>query len=293
MRDTSFLARFDLQVNHPLATESPLGIGGNADFFAKVTDPTQATKLLCAAAENGLKTRVYSGGTNTVFSDYGARGLVMRLALGGMDVLRGVATIGAGVSVSDAAHWLVKEGYSGLEYLVGLPGTIGGALWSNAHVGEHTISDVLESVTIWSRGRVMTVSRADMQFGPYDSRLTTSGEVVLSATFNVKREAMNVLNSRLLGATQAKLRRQPGRTRSVMVFRDAEGHQASGVLAQVDLAGERIGGARVSEKDPNYILIGPDATAQNVYDLARRMKDRVAVKLTVPLRENIVWQGEW
>lgn len=293
MKDPSFLTKYAIKVNEPLAAHTALGVGGNADFFVTVTEPAQLTAVLKAADKNNLKAMVIGGGTSVVFSDHGFRGLVIENKLATFDVKRGVATAGSGLRMPELVHALAKFEYGGLEPLVTVPGTVGGAIWGNAGSDSLEIKDVLKSAKLYSRGSVVEVEPSDLRFGYRDSRLKHEQEWVIEASFDVEQKDQKVINKAILLAQQRKLKMQPPSRHCASIFRNPLPQHAGELSAMVGMKGQRVGGAVVSRKHANFIMNEGNATARDVYELAQRVKNRVSVKMGVNLKEQIEWVGEW
>ncbi len=282
MKDPAFISRHGLSVNVPVAGCTTIKSGGNADFYGEVSDPTAFQQLLQAAARNGINVTVIGQGSRTVVSDHGVRGLVIKNRISFVDIGAGVASCGTGVAISEVIQTLAAAGYGGFEQLVSEPGSLGGLLKSRPPRLEPLI-DRLENVSLVDKGSVQELKR--------DAFVTMDGDyTVLACTFRVEEKNREALNHAMLTATQAKLRGRPGRVPHVAVFADAE---ASDCVRQLGMAGERVGGAVISAKDPNYISNDQGATSHDVYELAQRMKNRVKVKLGRTLTEAIYWVGEW
>lgn len=293
MKDPRFLSRYGVKVNTSLAEHTVIGLGGNADFFLQVSDGNQLKLAARAAHENGLKVCVIGRGTHTVFSSHGFRGLVIKNEIDDFEILNGVATVGSGLALTQVIHRLAEESCGGFEELADSPRSIGGAVSRNTRVGKTSVEDHLTQVSLYSKGRVLTVQAQDMAFEPNSSRVQYGDEYVLSASFRVRKEPREDINKRILGATQLRLRNRPGASRAIRVFADLDGQTASELARQVGMAGERVGGAVISTKDPNYIINEGAATPEDIYELAQRIKNRVSLKTHEKLREAITWAGEW
>lgn len=293
MKDPRFLSKYEIKVNVPLAPFTSIGVGGNADFLVEVADLKMFKAVLKAAEENGLKTVVIGKGTNSVFSDHGYRGLVIINRIIDLEIGPDTVTVGSGLGVTELIHHLAEEGRGGFEGMVSLPGSVGGAVWGNSGVGSDGISTYLESASLYSKGRILEVGSVDLEFGYRDSRLKRTGEQVASATLRVQTKPVDDIKKIILAATHARLRDRPGASKAVKIFRDPLPETAAGLASQLDLAGECVGGAMISSKNPNYIINTGTARAAEVYELAQRIKHRVSVKLGKHLREEVVWLGEW
>ena len=293
MRDPRFLSRFGINVNVNLGNYTAIGCGGRADFFVAVDEEKAMVRLLQQAAENNLKTIVIGTGTQTVFSDHGVRGLVVQNRIVDVDTTTREVKAGAGIKLAELINRLAPDECGGFEALAGYPGSLGSAIRSNAHVDGFAIADAVVSVRLYSGGSVIDVAATDMRFGPEDSRLKQSGEVVIGATLRLTKKDASELKRNILTATQRRLRDEPSGPRKIRAFRDPGPETATELASAVGTAGEKVGGAVISTKNPNYIVNEGDAKAADVYELAGRIKHRVSIKLQKKLVEAVSWHGEW
>ena len=135
-----------IQPDCPLAERNTLGLGGPAQYFAEPVSVDDVQKLVAWANENSLAVRILGGGSNLLIRESGVEGLVLSLqsaATSGFEVDGGDLTVGAGARLSQAVVKAVGEGLGGLEHLIGIPGTVGGAVIGNASAGGRDISAVL------------------------------------------------------------------------------------------------------------------------------------------------------
>lgn len=296
MRDPRFLSRHGIKVNVPMADYTRIGTGGNADFFVAAGTAKELTSVLDGARDNSLKTVVIGSGSQTVCSDHGWRGLVVKneIRYCDLDFNRTQVMVGGGLPMADLVNRLAEEGYGGFEPLVAYGGSVGGAIRSNLRWGTTTIARHLVTVSLYSGGRVVEVAPGDLQFGPNESRLLRTGETVLGATFLVSEKDPEQIRRRLLEATRDRLRDDPAGTAAVRVFLDPpDGESAAEVVGRLNLAGTESGQAVVSKKNPNMIINRGGARSADAYKLAQRLKHDATMKLGVKLREAVSWMGEW
>lgn len=293
MKDPGFLSQFSIKVNVPVAEYTSIKAGGSADFFGTVSTESDLVTLLTGAAENQLKTALIGCGSGTVFSDSGWRGLLIKNDVRSFDLNHDLVAVGSGLPMSDLVHLLAKEERGGFEALVGYPGSVGGAIRHNVSRLGTKLSDQLRSVTLYSGGRVITVEPQDLHFTPGGSRLDQSGEWVLGATFKIKKKPPAEIKKRLLEATQDRLKSEPtGRPQVTIFTNPPSGRKAGELVAAAGMAGERVGKAMVSRKNPNVIINTGGAEAASVYELAQRMKHQVQQKTGRKLLEAVTWLGE-
>ncbi len=292
MKDTRFLRRYDVKVNEPLADCSPYGIGGNADFFATAKTADDLAAILDSAAKNDLRTRIIGGLNASIVSDHGIRGLTVRVAISGIEAVKNRATIGAGEPLGEAVTRLAESGYGGLEAFAGTPDSTGGAVAINLEAGGERFGKYVESVGLYSRGRLLEVSAEDLEFEPYHSRVLRTGEVVTHVVCRVVKRAEDEIRTKMLKVQAEKLKLRPGRG-AIAMFRNHAQQSASDILRQVETRGEHEGAVTLSAKDPNFMMIQPGSTAKDARTLALRMKHRVSVKCSIALQDRIIWLGEW
>lgn len=284
MKDPGFLSRHGIKVNYPIAGETGIGVGGNADFFTEVDTVKTLAMVLAEAAENELQVAVIGWGSKVVFSDFGYRGLVIRNAVRAINIAPESVAVGGGAAVSDLINELSDEDYGGLEAWAGVPGSLGGALWAGAPA---EATQPLKEVRIVAGGRLVTVPGKEFAV----DRLR-HGDVLADATFAVEPRSRAEIRQLILTATQRRLRTEPGAKHKVQLFRE-QGTPVAELAEGLGLAGERVGGAMISAKNPNFIITDGEAKAADVRELAGRVKYRIKLRRAVELEDNIAWLGEW
>jgi UDP-N-acetylmuramate dehydrogenase len=310
---TSFVARLQsvfgdrLRFDVPMSSCTTFRVGGPADWFVEPRSSEETVVALRLAAEAGVRVTVLGGGSNVLVSDAGLRGLVIR-SRGGttrrIDEARVEAD--AGVTVNGLVRWTISEGLGGLAAWAGTPGTIGGAVYGNAHYGGGLIGEMVETVTLVSRDGVLSSVRGeDMEFGYDRSRLQRTGEVLLSAVFRLEpghdSGELRAIARRSLA--QRKLTQPLQMPSAGCIFqnpdpaRDAlpEGVPASAgaLIDRAGLKGAAVGGARVSTVHANFIVNEGGATASEVMALLRLCRRRVLERYGVDLRPEVVLLGEF
>jgi UDP-N-acetylmuramate dehydrogenase len=249
---------------------------------------------------------ILGGGSNVLVSDAGVRGLVIR-PRGGAIVRLDDKTIraDAAVTINGLVRWTINHGAAGLESWAGTPGTVGGAIFGNAHFAGQLIGDLVVATRVASRDAVVTdVPVAAMDFGYDRSRLQASGEVLLSADFRVGAGDPAALRAKARDSLAYRKRTQPLDTPSAgCVFQNPERGRdlvpegipwsAGALVDRAGLKGASVGGARVSPTHGNIIVNDGRATAADIRELIERCRREVRDKFGVALREEIVYLGEW
>ncbi|HXD73790.1 MAG TPA: UDP-N-acetylmuramate dehydrogenase, partial [Vicinamibacterales bacterium] len=234
----------------------------------------------------------------------GVRGLVIRTRGGEISrVDDHRVRADAATTINGLVRWTIMRGCAGLEAWAGTPGTVGGAVFGNAHFGGRLIGDLIESVRLATRdGRVIEAARGDMAFGYDESRLQRSGEILLSADFVVSSGDPDALRRIARESLAFRKRTQPLDTPSAgCIFQNPQRGRdvvpegipwsAGALVDRAGLKGAAAGGARVSPAHGNFIVNDGRATAKDIRALIERCRDEVRRKFGVELREEIVYLG--
>ena len=290
--------------NASLAPWTTFKVGGPADWFVTLKTADEVRDVVHVAREHHVPISILGGGSNLLIADAGVRGLVIRV-LGGEVRALGAASIraDAGLTINGLVRWTVGRGVSGLEAWAGTPGTVGGAVFGNAHFQGRLISELIDQVTLVnSAGNVEDVPVANMEFGYDYSRLHRTREIVLSADFRTGLGDPARLREVARESLAFRKRTQPLESASAgCIFQNPDPARervpngippsAGALVDRAGLKGATEGGARVSPTHANFIVNDGSATAAEIARLIERCKRDVAAKFGVTLREEIVRLG--
>ncbi len=292
----------------PLAPLTTFRIGGPAEWFFEARGARELAEAVVAARAAGVPTTILAGGSNVLIADAGLRGLVVRVAGGSVraEGETGEVRADAGVAVNSVVRWTVGHGYAGLEAWAGTPGSVGGAVFGNAHFRGRPIGDLVASLRVLGPdNRVVDLKGAQLAFSYDHSRLQETGEIALSAVFALRPGADPATLRQTARASLAYRRRsQPLAVPSAgCVFQNPDPRHdrvpegippsAGALLDRVGLKAYRIGGARVSPLHANFIVNDGGATAGDVRALVRLCQQRVYDAFGVQLREEIRYLGDF
>lgn len=290
--------------NAALAPWTTFKVGGPADWLVTLKSADEVRDVVLLAREHQVPVSILGGGSNLLIADAGVRGLVIRVHGGEVRAL-GAASIraDAGLTINGLVRWTVSRGVSGLEAWAGTPGTVGGAVFGNAHFQGRLISELIDQVTLVnSAGSVEDVPVANMEFGYDYSRLHRTREVVLSADFHTGIGDPARLREVARESLAFRKRTQPLESASAgCIFQNPDPARervpngippsAGALVDRAGLKGATEGGARVSPTHANFIVNDGSATAAEIARLIERCKRDVAAKFGVTLREEIVRLG--
>ena len=288
----------------PLAPLTTFRVGGPADWLIETRNSEEIETALSIARAAGVPVTILGGGSNVLIADAGVRGLVIRTRGGDVHALdEGRIRADAAVTINGLVRWTINHGRAGLEAWAGTPGTVGGAIFGNAHFGGRLIGDLVTEVRLaGADGGRSDVPAPAMAFGYDRSRLQTSGEVLLSAVFRVSTGEPATLRATARESLAFRKRTQPLDTPSAgCVFQNPErgrdtvpdgiAWSAGALVDRAGLKGAAAGGARVSPTHGNFIVNEGAATAAEIKRLIDRCKTAVRERFGVELREEIVYLG--
>lgn len=269
--------------NQSLKKYTSFRIGGAADHFCVPASPADLQEALAFARARNLRVAVLGAGTNTLVLDRGFRGLVIKLA-GGLSWVRVKgrrAHVGAGVPLPRLIRSLAARGLSGMEFLAGIPGTVGGAIFMNAGAWGKEISGFVEEVKVMDeKGRVRTLKKRDLGFSYRKSKLQKKKWIICEARFKLRRQRKKSINKKIREFMARRREKQPlGSPSCGSVFRNPQGDFAGRLIEAAGLKGMRIGDAQVSFKHGNFILNLGDARAKDVIKLITAIRKKVRPRL--------------
>lgn len=280
----------------PLAPHTTWKIGGPADLFLVPSDAEQLASAIAVLSRHGVPWTVLGRGSNTLVSDRGVRGAVIKLGKG-FDQLRfegNLAIAGASYSFIKLSVMAGKEGLTGLEYAGGIPGTVGGAVYMNAGAHHSDVSRILKSADIvWEDGSKGTYGNEELRFGYRHSILHEKRGIVTEAVFALAPGDRKEIAAMLASYKDRRLRTQPLQLACAgSVFRNPDGDHAARLIEAAGLKGAREGGAVVSELHANFIVNEDHATAEDVLALMERVRRTVNERFGILLAPEVLLMGE-
>ena len=290
-----FTEEWDREVrpDEPLGTRVWLGIGGPARYFAEPGSVERVRRLATEAKDAGLAVRILGDGSNLLVREAGVDGLVLRLAAATGDHFSRDGqrvTVGAGAKLSHAVMESVAAGLAGLEHLVGIPGTVGGAVVGNVSADGRDIGSVVESVEVMNAdASTRTVPQEEIGFSHRKS--TLAGLTVLAVTFALEPADEATLTKRMqklwIGRNAS---RSDNEQRVAMPFIDPDGMPAAELIRTVGMAGVREGAVSLDPKPPHYLVAEDGATSDQCLGLIERVREQVLLQTGIDLQLNLqIW----
>ncbi|MHB8341050.1 MAG: UDP-N-acetylmuramate dehydrogenase [Mycobacteriales bacterium] len=256
--------------DRPLGPFTTFGLGGPAAIFLSVPDlgTLQAALRVIGGADPAAVPMMMVGkGSNLLVSDSGFPGVVLRLAAGFKWLRRDGAVVGAGAAeaMPAVAAWTAREGLAGLEFAAGIPATVGGSVRMNAGAHGGETGTLLLDADVATPAGIERLPREALDFGYRRARLPERS-VVVAARWLLRPDDPVAIRARLDGLRAWRRATQPLRQRNCgSVFTNPPGDSAGRLIERAGLKGYQVGGARVSDKHANFIVVDPAARAADVH----------------------------
>ena len=281
--------------DEPMSAHTTFRVGGPADVMFFPENAAQLCAAMDAARTCGAEALVIGNGSNLLVRDGGIRGLVIVLGerFSEVRVEDRMLMAEAGAPMARVAAAAQAASLTGLEFISGIPGTLGGGCAMNAGAYGGQLSDVLVDAQVLLDGEVRTLSRDEMQMGYRTTLPLRKGGVVLSARFQLQKGDGGAILARMKELNARRRDKQPLNLPSAgSVFKRPEGHFAGALIEQAGLKGLSVGGAQVSEKHAGFIVNTGGATAADVLALIGRVQDEVERAFGVRLEPEVRIIGE-
>ncbi|MEK7771104.1 MAG: UDP-N-acetylmuramate dehydrogenase [candidate division NC10 bacterium] len=287
--------RGEVRFKEPLSFHTSLRIGGSADFFIVPQDVEDIRLALAFADKEGLPVEVIGGGNNLLVRDRGIRGVVLRLegCLGRAEFNGEEAVAGAGVSLSALIREAAALNLGGIECLVGIPATIGGAVAMNAGTPDGWIGDFVSAVYfLHPDGTLGEFKPGPGAFG-YRLFAAPPGAVLIGARLRLHRRPQAEIQKDIKQRLKQKKATQPLALASAgCVWKNPPGDVAGRLVEKVGLKGKRFNGAEISAKHANFIVNRGGAMAADILALMDMTRERVQHQFGITLEPEIRIAGE-
>ncbi len=288
-------------LDEPMANHTTYKTGGPADCFFVPKDPACLGEVCEASAKEGISVLVIGGGSNLLVSDKGIRGIVVALCGEGESGIR-IADSDDNLLYADARvdkkaflEFALRRGFSGMEFLAGLPGCIGGGIVMNAGTSMGWFSDILTRVRIITKDGLVREKNISGDMISYRGLKFERGNIILGGYFRLQKaenpeEARKRVDDIILDREHKHPLEYPS---AGSVFKNPEGHASWKLINDAGLRGYTIGGAMVSEKHTNFIINTGFATSSDIYRLIRHVQEQVEKRFGVHLEPEVKVLGEF
>ena len=270
----------ELLLEEPMAKHTSFRIGGPADVLAQPADEAELAALLKRAGEHAVPVTLVGNGSNLLVRDKGIRGLVIKLSnsFSDMKALGNELTFGSGISLAMASKKAASLSLSGLEFAVGIPGTIGGAVYMNAGAYDGEMAKVVTCVRVMDmQGKISELQASELDFAYRHTALQNSGLIVISVTVALQPGEAESIAAKMADFSQRRISKQPLELPSAgSMFKRPVGYFAGTRIEQTGLKGYTVGGA----------------TAKDVLQLISDVQSKVFAAHGVRLEPEVLVLGE-
>ena len=243
--------------NEPLRKHTSFKIGGPADYFCVVTDLDELREALAFSKDKKLKVFILGAGSNLLIADHGLRGLVIKVAFSWIKQENKIIRVGAGVPLTKLLKHLTERELTGLEFLAGVPGSIGGAVVMNAGAWDENISRYVQAVLVVDqKGREKILNNKQLGFRYRKSKLQSGKLVVVEVVLKLLPGKKTKIKEKIKANLALRRAKQPlDKPSCGSVFKNPRGKHAGYLIEQAGLRGLRVGDAEVSKKHGNFLSL--------------------------------------
>lgn len=293
-----FVGKDNIFLDEPMKKHTTFKIGGSADYFIKVKNIDILKKLLIFTKERNIPLHIIGNGSNLLVLDKGVRGIVAKLDFKKTEIIKkdnySLVTVSADIMGSTLSRKVAKLGLKGVEFLSGIPCTIGGAVRMNAGAYKQEIKDTLVSVKyLDDNGEIVEKLNEDLHFGYRTSMFEDKSYIIVEATFKLEHGDKEEIEKKIEEMTIARREKQPIEYPSAgSTFKRKGDIITAKLIDDCGLKGYTIGGASVSLKHAGFIINKNNATAKDVLKLIKIVKRRVLAKYNIEIELEMLILGE-
>ena len=284
--------------NEPMSKHTSFRIGGPADYFVKASSIDEIKFVLKLCEKNKIPLTVVGNGTNLLVSDKGIRGIVLKPELNDFKVKRtknsAKIVIGSGFPVGKLSNIALKEELSGIEFLSGIPGTVGGAIRMNAGAYGREMKDVIISTKYMEKdGKIKKIDLNEHKFRYRDSIFSKLDVIILETTLELQYGVKQEISDKINEYMQSRIEKQPlNLPNAGSTFKRTKTKITAQMIDECGLKGYRIGDAAVSDKHAGFVVNLGKATCKDVIQLTEYIKQKVKEKFNQDIELEILMIGE-
>lgn len=306
------------EFDKPLAPLTYFKVGGPAECYLETSDTDRYVELVTLCRREQIRLTLLGGASNVIVADVGIAGLVLRYtndtitelsqpAQSSLEPPQYLVQIASGIKMAPLVARTVQLGYTGLEYFLGVPGTLGGAVYNNSHYLSELIGEYIHRVeVVTTDGKRTWLTAAECEFAYDFSRFHQTKEAIVTVEFLLPKGTPEASQKKIVEATQYRAQTQPlGPPSSGCIFRNVTNDDrlrtlfpqfaqkpfvpGGFIIDQAGLKGTQLGGVSVSTKHAAWFINTGSATAADVRSLVKLVKDRVKERFDIELQEEVFY----
>ena len=270
--------------NEPMKKHTTFKIGGTAEYFIKAETKEQIIKIIKYAKQTQIPLTIVGNGSNLLVLDEGIEGIVLQIKNENLNITTNKEnveiTVGSGYKIAKLGHKLCECEISGFEELSAIPGTIGGAIYMNAGAHGKEIKDVITSVKCIDKdGNEIEFTTEEMQLGYRTSRFKDKKYIILEAKLKLQKGKKEEIKQKMQEYSNYRKEKQPLEYPNAgSTFKRGKDFITAQLIDQAGLKGYSIGDAEVSTKHSGFIINKGEATAKDILNLVKHVKEEVKKK---------------
>lgn len=290
--------RNNILKNEPMSKHTSLKIGGIADYFVKIKSIDELKNVLEFANKNKIQTTIIGNGTNLLVRDGGIRGIVIKLELNSFKIKKTanevLITVGSGMTLAALAAVALKEEITGLEFISGIPGTIGGAIRMNAGAYGSEMKDIVVKTRYMTYdGKIKTLDSEEHKFEYRNSIFSKMDVIIIDTTIKTQKGTRDEIEAKMNEFATSRKASQPLEYPNAgSTFKRKEGVITAKLIDECGLKGFSVGDAEVSTKHAGFIVNKGKASAKDVLELVEHVKKEIKNKFGIDLELEILVIGE-
>ena len=292
---TSFIK--SIKINYPIAKNTWFGSGGKTSIFFEAQSII-SLKFFLSLLPINIPIFTIGMGSNILIRDGGIRGVTIKLKGNFnkiiIDKSNKILKVGSGVKNIDLAKFCEVNNIGGFEFLIGIPGSVGGSVKMNAGCFKQSISDLITKITVIDRlGKIHTINKEKINFS-YRKTEIPNQHIIIDSTFNIKKKSKTLIKNKMKSISLKRKTVQPTNTRTGgSTFKNTKSFKAWELIEKINFRGKSLGGAKISKLHPNFIINYNNAKSLDIEVLGEEIVEEVMKKTGIRLEWEIKRVGNF
>ena len=289
----------NIKFEEPMKLHTSFKIGGLADIFITANTLEDVKTVVNISKENNIPLKIIGNGTNLLVKDNGYRGIILKINLQEINIKQNneneyIVNVQSGMPIGKLAQILLKNEIGGFEFASGIPGTIGGAIKMNAGAYGGELKDIIQDVTYLNeKNDMVIIQNSECNFSYRHSLFSDKNYIILECNLKLHKDTKENIKNKLDENLQSRKEKQPIEYPSAgSTFKRGEDYITAKIIDECGLKGYTIGGAQVSEKHAGFIINKNNATAEDVINLIKHVKEIVYEKTGKKIKLEVEIIGE-
>lgn len=285
-------------IDEPMSKHTSFQTGGNADVFVKLEKEEELSYVLQYAKNNEIPITIIGNGTNLLVKDGGIRGIVIQLNFKNIEITnldnKTIIKAGAGVTLAKLATIAKENNATGLEFAIGIPGTLGGAIKMNAGAYGSEMQNVIKSTKyIDLDGNIKTIKNDEHQFEYRNSIFSKIDGIILESVIELQQGNIEEIATKMKENMKSRIEKQPvDKPSAGSTFKRGNGYITAQLIDECGLKGYKIGGAEVSIKHAGFVINTGNATSKDILSLIEYIQEKVYEKFNIKIEPEVQIIGE-